>query len=511
MADWTEGYVADIGYTYGYYNELNPLRHKLAFLNEGLALPEISTACELGFGQGISVNIHSAASNVEYWGTDFNPAQADFAQTLGKMSGKKVHLFDQAFAEFCQRSDLPDFDYIGMHGIWTWISDENRAVIVDFVSRKLKVGGVFYISYNTQPGWAASIPLRSLLFEHSQVMGASGQGIASRVDSALDFTERLFSTNPAYLRANPSVAERFNGMKSQNRSYLAHEFFNKDWQPMLIADIARWLAPSKLDYACSAHYLNHIDVINLTAEQSQFLSEINTPIFKETVRDYIMNQQFRRDYWVKGGRKISPYERIELSRKQRVILTTFRPTISLKVNGLLGEATLGEHIYTPILDVLADYQVKTVEQIEIAVSQKGIDLAEIWQAVIILAGNGLLAPAQENAQITKARKHTELLNLHIMDAARNSGTMGYLASPVTGGGVSVPRFGLLFLLARSQGKKQPNDWANFVLQILVAQNQKLIKEGKTLETLEENLAEILTNANTFAVEQLPVLQGLGIV
>ena len=26
MTDWTAGYVADIGYTYGYYTELNPLR-----------------------------------------------------------------------------------------------------------------------------------------------------------------------------------------------------------------------------------------------------------------------------------------------------------------------------------------------------------------------------------------------------------------------------------------------------------------------------------------------------
>ena len=49
MSDWTAGYVADIGYTYGYYTELNPLRVKLAFLKAGLALPEVGSACELGF------------------------------------------------------------------------------------------------------------------------------------------------------------------------------------------------------------------------------------------------------------------------------------------------------------------------------------------------------------------------------------------------------------------------------------------------------------------------------
>ena len=52
MTTWTSGYVADIGYTYGYYNELNPQRVRLAFLNAGLVCPEFGSACELGFGQG---------------------------------------------------------------------------------------------------------------------------------------------------------------------------------------------------------------------------------------------------------------------------------------------------------------------------------------------------------------------------------------------------------------------------------------------------------------------------
>jgi len=63
VSDWTEGYVADIDYTYGYYEELNPLRLLVPFLNVGLQPPEIATACELGYGQGVSVNLHAAASS----------------------------------------------------------------------------------------------------------------------------------------------------------------------------------------------------------------------------------------------------------------------------------------------------------------------------------------------------------------------------------------------------------------------------------------------------------------
>ena len=82
--------------------------------------------------------------------------------------------------------------------IWSWISDANRAVIVDFVRRKLRVGGVLYISYNTQPGWAAMVPMRDLLTEHAQVLGAPGHGIASRIDASLAFAERLMDSNCHY-------------------------------------------------------------------------------------------------------------------------------------------------------------------------------------------------------------------------------------------------------------------------------------------------------------------------
>jgi hypothetical protein len=508
MSDWTAGYVADVGYTFGYYTELNPLRLRLAFLNTGLASPEVGTACELGFGQGMSANIHAAASGAQWFGTDFNPAQAGFAQELAAVSG--AHLFDQSFAEFCCRSDLPDFDYIGLHGLWSWISDENRAVIVDFIRHKLKVGGVLYVSYNTQPGWAAMVPMRDLLTEHCEVMGAPGQGIVARIDASLVFAEKLLATNPAYARANPQVAERIKKIKEQNRNYLAHEYFNRDWLPMSFARMAEWLAPAKLSYACSVHYLDHIDAINLSAEQQALLKELPDVMFRQTVRDFCVNQQFRRDYWVKGARRLSILDQGEAIRAQRVVLVPPRADVSLKVTGSLGEAQMQEVVYGPILDILANYQPKTLGQIEQAVKEKGIGFVQVIQAAMILIGSGAVLAVQGEATTQKAKKHTDKLNAFLMNKARGSGDINYLASPVTGGGITVGRFQQLFLLAKSQGKKQPAEWAEFVWQVLNQQGQRIVKEGKTLETAEENLAELTAQANTFAEKQLPILKGLGI-
>lgn len=510
MSDWTAGYVADIGYTFGYYQELNPLRVKFAFLNAGLAYPEMGVACELGFGQGMSANLHAAGSVIQWHGTDFNPSQAGFAQELASVSGAGAKLYDDAFADFANRPDLPDFDYIGIHGIWSWISDGNRAVIVDFIRRKLKVGGVLYISYNTLPGWAAFAPMRHLMTEHARIIGAEGHGIVSRIDGALDFTEKLLATNPTYARANPQIGDRIKKIKEQNRHYLAHEYFNQDWHPMHFATMAEWLEPAKLNYACSAHYLDHIDAVNLTAEQQAFLKGTPDTMFRESTRDFMVNQQFRRDYWVKGARKLSSLEQAEALRAQKVILVAHRPDVSLKVVGSLGEATMSEAVYNPILDLLADHRPKTLGQIEQAVKEKGIAFAQAMQAVMVLTGAGHLAAVQEDAVMARAKKHTDNLNAYLMNKARGSNDISYLASPVTGGGVTVGRFQQLFLLALGQGKRQPAEWAQSIWHILQTQGQKLLKEGKTLETEEENLAELAAQAQSFAEKQLPILKALQI-
>ncbi len=511
MSQWTAGYVADVGYTYGYYAELNPLHARLALLNAGLAVPAMGHACELGFGQGMSANIHAAASSTRWFGTDFNPAQAAFAQELATVSGAGAQLFDDAFADFARRPELPEFDYIGLHGIWSWISDENRGVIVDFVRRKLKVGGVLYISYNTLPGWAAFAPMRHLLTQHAVRHSAPGQGIVNRIDNALGFAEKLLATNPAYARANPQVAERVKKIKDQNRHYLAHEYFNRDWHPMHFATMADWLEPAKLEFACSANYLDHVELLNLTADQQALLAEMPDASMRQSVRDFMVNQQFRKDLWVRGARRLAPYEQATRLRETRVVLTVARAEVALKVSGALGEATLSEAIYTPLLDALADNKPRTIGQLEESLRAQGVNFSQLLQAVMVLAGAGSLAQAQEDKAIAEARKRTDRLNAHYMLKARGSADVAYLASPVTGGAVAVGRFVQLFLLARSQGLQQPSQWVASVWALLQAQGQRLVRQGQALQTDQENIDELQSQADALAQKQLPVLRALQVV
>lgn len=505
-----QGHVTNVEYTHGYYGELNPVRAAFALTYAGYAVPEVGTACELGFGQGVSVAIHGAAQTAQWWGTDFNPQHTAGARALADDAERAARLAEQGFSEFCARPDLPDFDFIGLHGVWTWISTENQDLVIDFVRRKLKPGGVLYVSYNTFPGWSDLAPLRHLLKGHVDMMGAPGAALFDRIDQGVAFMEQIAATQPFYMRSAPRAAERVTALKTSNKNYVAHEYLTDHWNVTYYADFAKRLAAAKVGFACSAHTLDSMDLINLTPEQQALLKGLGDTDYRESVRDYCVNQQFRRDLWVKGAVRLTESERVAAVRRLRVVLNVPRETVKLTVKGVLGEATLHPEIYNPLLDYLADGGVRTVAEIEAAGLAAGIEPQKTLSAIPMLVGMGALQVAQDPAQTAAVAPACARLNAKIMARADVRPEITFLASPVTGGAVAVGRFEQLFLAALAGGAATPADWAQHAWSRIAAMGQSLIKDGAALATPAENLAELTTQALAFEAQKLPLLRAAGI-
>ena len=98
---WSDGYVFEVDYTHGYYRELSPSALALSSLSAGIKASSGHPMryLELGFGQGLSLNIHAAACQGEYWGTDFNPSQVANAREMAIASGSGAKIFDYSFLE----------------------------------------------------------------------------------------------------------------------------------------------------------------------------------------------------------------------------------------------------------------------------------------------------------------------------------------------------------------------------------------------------------------------------
>lgn len=511
MSGWAEGYVSELNYTYGYYPELNPTHAQSALSINSLVSPKrFETACELGFGFGLSANLHAATSSTEWFGTDFNPSQASFARELSNASGAKLHLYDEAFDEFCRRTDLPDFDYIGLHGIWSWVSDQNRALIVDFVRRKLKLGGVLYVSYNARPGWNNFTSLRYLMKEYAETQCPPRTGLIGKINRSIEFAENLLSVSPLFARVFPGAVDRISAMKRQNRNYLAHEYFNSDWQPMYFAQMAAWLGPTKAQFACSANILDGIDRINYTEDQLKMLSTIDDASFRETIKDFMRNTQFRKDYWVKGKRFESLSKAQIQFRSLRLIMLAPRTDVSMTFKSQLGDIAMADSIYAPILDLMSDYRIRSISEIEKEAAKVGVAAHQLVQAIQTLLGRNIFAVVQEDEIDEKVRRTSDLLNRHLISNAKDNADIAYLGSPVIGGGIAIGRFEQLFLSLFYQNVTDSVDLAKSVWKMLHGQGHKIVRNGKVIETDEDNINELIRQAGVFVEHKLPLLKALQI-
>lgn len=515
MSDWTSGYVSDIEYTFGFYRELTPTMFSYISLLKGQkTLRHNFDYCELGCGQGLSMNLLAAANpQGTFYATDFNPSQIAGASALADSARlKNVHFYDQSFEEFVSEDTLPEkFDIISLHGIYSWVSEENRRHIIRFLETKLRPGGLVYISYNTLPGWAAAAPIRHLMrFAADSAAGDS----ANKVDAGLRFLSQILSAGPRYFHANPGLTERAENLGLHNRNYLAHEYLNSDWNLFYHSDVAKELAAARLSFLCSAAVLEQVDEVNLTTSQRDLLRGTADSSARETLRDYIVNQQFRRDIFCRGAARLPPNEVRELWLDSRFALLTPREDVPMKVQGALGEATLQQEVYAPILDafsarILDGLSASTSlrEVLEHSSQVAALSWLQVRQAIMVLVGSGHLQPCPTDADGENDRRESaRRFNTAVLERAQYTSDIQFLAVPVTGGGIAVDRFSQLFLLAHNT---EENDPVDFAWRLLDLQGQKIVKEGKALESVDENVGELRRRYVMFQ-QRLPLLRSLGV-
>ena len=264
MSDWTHGYVADVTYTPGFYRECMPTW--LSFASTLLAQrpPDLSRPfryADFGCGQGMSLLVAAAtAPHGEFWGFDFNPAHIESARDIAAKAGlTNVHFEEASFAAIADApaSAYPDFDFAVSHGVLTWISHANAAALFEIYARKLRIGGLAYVSYNTPAGWHGVDDLRAIM---RMLLARSGKRTDQAVPEILDYLERLKAEGATIFQSCPGLENRMTTWRNQDPRYLAHEFLNEDWNLYRFADVAKAMGDAKCTFVGSASMLDRIAV-----------------------------------------------------------------------------------------------------------------------------------------------------------------------------------------------------------------------------------------------------------
>lgn len=495
---WTDGYQTEVNYTYGYYKDLSPNYQKFCLLLNGVDSPasnESHLHCELGFGQGVSLNIHAASNLGLFIGTDFNPAHAAHATMLAEQSHTPHQFYDASFEELLNK-DLPMLDSISLHGIWSWISHENQHIILKFIRKYLKPNGIVYISYNCLTGWAANMPIRELFHSHFKFNSTSTNPI-QKVKDSLAFSEALLAQSPNFAKRNPNALNKVQDLQKQNPNYLIHEYLNQDWQCFSFQQVVRILEDVKLTYAGSTDLNTHLDNINFSEEHQQFLNQIEHPIFKEQCRDYFANTQFRRDLFIRGKNTLTPLQTQERLRNTAFVILTAPENFPKTISGYLGEFNLIQDVYEPLGKFFKqeNYAPQTIANIEKQLPDQ--PYAKILNALVILCHLGLAQPCQaETSQ--EMLDHAHQLNRFILEQASFHNNYQVLTCPISGIGLSTDQFTQLFYRAHfMDGLKTAKQFAEYVQNVLDKLGWSILDQGETIRDKTQSLKFLQNKAQVF--------------
>lgn len=509
--NWTDGYHTDVNYTYGYYRDLSPNFQKFCLLLNGVECSDSLTEhqhCELGFGQGVSINIHAASNIGTFYGTDFNPAHAAHANLMAEHSQAAHHFFDASFDELLEH-DLPQFDSISLHGIWSWISHRNQHIILKFIRKFLKPKGIVYISYNCLTGWAANMPLRELLHSHFHFNSTSIQP-AQKVKDALAFSQSLLQQDPEFSQKNPFALDKLKSLQQQNPDYLIHEYLNQDWQCFSFQQVVRTLEEIKLSFASSTNLDMHLDDINFSQQHQQFLNQIEHPIFKEQCRDYFANTQFRKDLFIRGKNTLSALQIQQRLRQTRFVLLSSAESLPTTIQGHLGEFNLLQEIYQPLAQHFKCIQYKSQSLFELEHALPNLSYAQLLNALVILCHLNLAQPCQ-NKVPNSTFQSSQALNRYILEQASYHQNYQVLANPMTGIGIAVSQIEALFYrgyffeqlrLAEDLAEYAQQNFDQLNWHLLDAHQQPLLERQASLVYLSQQAQLFIHQAKPLIAKQL---------
>jgi len=405
--DWTRGYYAEGGYTYGFYAETAPARLQWLALLQGFSAPSKNFRyLDLGCGQGLSL-IHMAAlhPDSEFVGIDFMPEHVAHGRQLAAAAAlPNVSFIEGDFIELANDArSLGDFDYAVAHGISTWISPTVREAMFSLAGKALKPGGLMYNSYNVYPGWLPASPFQNLVLQlQSRYGGRQALQIAQKTMTDLN------EAGSGLFKLLPSLESRLEGMQKQDVAYLLQEYNNHFWQPVYSSQMLTDAKAHKLEFMSSATLLEVFDGCYPKAVLSLIAAE-SDPILKETIRDLSLIQSFRRDVYIKGGVRIFEVDKVQAILDQRFIVTGLvnLPDTNKGFDFKGGSINRNGKIdvYKPLLEAFGE---KGNSLREVIKNSKGLSLPAITESVSLLVHGGWLGfeGASNNASATALNRVT---------------------------------------------------------------------------------------------------------
>lgn len=262
----------------------------------GLKPAAAAKAKVLELGCSMGGNIITQAlyyPDAEFVGIDLSGRQvAQGNAIIEKMGLKNVRLEEKDILTVDE--SFGKFDYIIVHGIWSWVPDAVKDKIFSICRNNLTEHGIAYISYNVYPGWKRQEQLREIMYFAGR--DVLEEPLEARTRKGLDALKALAEIleNDKGLGGGgklPAMQKILN----HNFYYIAHEYMEAFNDPIYVNGFIEWANRHRLAYIGDTDL--HASFVSWMAEHTReriLALAGGDYIAKEFYSDILSDRQFRR-------------------------------------------------------------------------------------------------------------------------------------------------------------------------------------------------------------------------
>jgi methyltransferase-like protein/predicted O-methyltransferase YrrM len=184
---------------------------------------------------------------------------------------------------------IGQFDYIIVHGVYSWVPAVVRDKILDLLGKCLTPQGIAYVSYNVLPGWRMRGSVRDLLLYATR----DAVGAEAKYTTAIAALERLQQAlQDTQADSSRYVQKEIGYLLKSHPSYLLHEYLAGENNAFLFSTFLDDIERHGLQYVCETD-LNTLFDSTLSQPAQRALATIEDPLQHEQWMDFVRMRAFR--------------------------------------------------------------------------------------------------------------------------------------------------------------------------------------------------------------------------
>ena len=208
----------------------------------GLSPAPLKGARVLELGSSCGGNIIPQAlyyPETTFTGIDLSGVQIEHGKELiNSMGLTNITLLEKNIMDI--DDDFGTFDYIIVHGIWSWVPDIVKDKILSICNHNLSDRGIAYVSYNTYPGWKRLEQLRDImLYSEKHASTTSLQDRTAYTKQVLQLIQETMKIDErSHTKSSYKIPSIDNVLKANNY-YVGHEYLEAINDPVYVSEFIK--------------------------------------------------------------------------------------------------------------------------------------------------------------------------------------------------------------------------------------------------------------------------------